>query len=135
MARSRTTRVSAARTKHELRVSNLFLSNAKLEHTLVQMKAAAADADHPAAAAIDGWSTFEALALVAKTTAILDSTPDLERLRIEDCDLMEEIAELESELSMSEEQEMPCSEPLTLSRLQQRLSRLLKQQQELEAAL
>lgn len=156
VAKSRTERLSSARAILELRLSKLSLSNAKLEHAIAAAPVPpavtstssyvglATDIDptpppfhrRSAQSAVEGWNAFEALAVATRANAVLDSSPHLDALKCENLKLTDKLTALETEVAQSEEeQEMPCSEPLTLTRLQQRLSRLLKQQQELEAAL
>ena len=161
VAKSRTKRISSARAVLELRLSKLSLSNATLEHTIAAAPPAVTSTSsyvglatrnsadissfdptpppflrRSAQSAVEGWNACEALAVATRANAILDSSPHLDALKCENLKLTDKLAALEREVTQcEEEQEMPCSEPLTLTRLQQRLSRLLKQQQELEAAL
>lgn len=141
IARSRALRATASRKKKEAQLHNILLANARMTAELSTSLGAHApffaDANgegEATASAIPGWKAAEALALVSKLQA-LDTTPEVERLTIIDCELLEEIVNIEGHLLPEEDLDISCSEPFTVAKLQQRLSRLLKQQQELEAAL
>ena len=140
IARSRALRATASRKREETQLHNILLANARMTaelSTSLGAHAPFADANgegEATASAIPGWKAAEALALVSKLQA-LDTTPEVERLTIIDCELLEEIVNIEGHLLPEEDLDISCSEPFTVAKLQQRLSRLLKQQQELEAAL
>lgn len=112
------------------------ITQAQLQHSLAKLASSPPSPVLPPQPAvgpgIEGWSTSAATSLAEKIATSVGSMRVISQLQQRDALLDKAILDFEM---LEDDDIITCSEPQTMVKMQQRLARLLKQQQELEAAL